>query len=281
MNWNFPSKWKDTVDLNSIIFQKIKILEVLGYPHAANQVFAVRGLLDGAEKTFIIKYKGHVESNIQNEVNVLSQIDADFVPKIVEYDHDFTYLVTEAIEGEKLSTIVGENTNCQSLAYMYKFGRMLATLHDFKGSFGNAPHRRFEDLPNEEYFYKTKLHSIFPYLIANKPANVNKCFVHGDFHYANVLWKNQQISAVLDFELSGIGNKEFDVAWFMILRPGQKFMKSERELKEFLNGYMSTGNCNLEYVKYYMALIYARFIQFGVDEYEDFIRKWYKDNLLT
>ena len=67
----------------------------------------------------------------------------------------------------------------------------------------------------------------------------------------------------------------------MILRPGQKFMKSERELKEFLNGYMSTGNCNLEYVKYYMALIYARFIQFGDDEYEDFIRKWYKDNLLT
>lgn len=57
MNWNFPSKWKDTVDLNSIIFQKIKILEVLGYPHAANQVFAVRGLLDGAEKPLLSSTK--------------------------------------------------------------------------------------------------------------------------------------------------------------------------------------------------------------------------------
>ena len=43
-----------------------------------------------------------------------------------------------------------------------------------------------------------------------------------------ILWNNKKISAVLDWELSGIGNKEFDIAWAIINRPSQKFLKTDK-----------------------------------------------------
>ena len=78
-------------------------------------------------------------------------------------------------------------------------------------------------------------------------------FCYGDFHYANVLWKDHHISAILDFELAGYGSRDFDIAWALFLRPGQKFLKTDEELERFLRGYQKYGDCNVEAVKYYMG----------------------------
>ena len=162
----------------------------------------------------------------------------------------------------------------QSLKYMYEFGKMLAIIHKESGNFLEAPKRRFHNIPDEEYFNDLKLHNVYEYLINNKPNTVNKCFIHGDFHYANILWNEYKISAILDFELSGIGNKEFDIAWSLILRPEQKFMKTQTELDEFLHGYYSENKCNKEFIKYYMILIYSHFISLGNDKYKEYVRNW-------
>ncbi|MBQ8772498.1 MAG: phosphotransferase, partial [Clostridia bacterium] len=100
---------------------------------------------------------------------------------------------------------------------------------------------------------------------------INKCFCHGDFHYANILWQDKQISGILDFELSGIGTKEFDIAWAIILRPGQRFLREPQELDEFLRGYSQHGTYNRQYVNYYMVQIYCWFFAIGNDEYKQLV----------
>jgi Ser/Thr protein kinase RdoA (MazF antagonist) len=95
--------------------------------------------------------------------------------------------------------------------------------------------------------------------------------VHGDFHYANVLWNDKKISGILDFELSGYGNKEFDIAWAIIVRPSQEFLKEQIEIDSFISGYQSIGQCNLEYLEYYMVLIYSWFYELGGPKYKHFV----------
>ena len=89
------------------------------------------------------------------------------------------------------------------------------------------------------------------------------------------------IVAVLDWELSGIGNKEFDIAWAIINRPFQEFLKTNKEINEFLRGYNSFSSCNVKFVKYYMILIYAHFISVDKENltYQEFVRKWLKRNI--
>ena len=93
-----------------------------------------------------------------------------------------------------------------------------------------------------------------------KPLHGETVFCHGDFHYANVLWKDQHISAILDFELAGYGNRDFDIAWALFLRPGQRFLKTDKEQALFIKGYQKHGDCNVDAVKYYMAQCYVYFL---------------------
>ena len=38
-----PDKWRDTVDPFTLPYKKFEPLEILGYPHAGNDVFHVKG----------------------------------------------------------------------------------------------------------------------------------------------------------------------------------------------------------------------------------------------
>ena len=162
-----------------------------------------------------------------------------------------------------MSTIVGDNTELESLDYMYEYGRTLAQLHGLQGKFHEVKDRVFFHIPDIQHFEDLNLMFVYKYLTENRPKEIHKCFCHGDFHYANILWKNGHMSAILDFELSGLGNNEFDIAWALIPRPGQKFLNTTRELELFMKGYRSAGFCDFEYVKYYMVLIYSYFYKFG------------------
>ncbi len=270
-----PAKWRDGIDPVSLPLKNVQILEVLGYPHAANQVFYVRGKEDGKEGYYYLKYAHHADANFKNEVEIMGQLCSPLAPDIVEYDAEmYQYEVTRQIEGRRLSVILADAEADSGIDYMFEYGHTLAKLHLASGAFPNAPHRRFHDLPEFSYFEKIGMTDICHWLIANKPAQVNKCFVHGDFHYANILWKDGHITGILDFELAGMGNREFDIAWSLILRPGQQFMRTEAELQEFIAGYSSVAKCDLTLVRYYMVLIYVRFLNAGDEQYEQFIREW-------
>ena len=42
MNMKHPEKWRDTEDPYSLPYKNFSLLEVIGYPHAGNDVFQVK-----------------------------------------------------------------------------------------------------------------------------------------------------------------------------------------------------------------------------------------------
>jgi len=271
-----PDKWRETIDPFSLPYKSFKPTEILGYPHAGNDVFHARGIYDGKEVRAYIKVARQKGAAIENEVTILSKLHSPIYPTVIDYEFAGTpFSVTLELPGERLSAIVGENETLESLTYMEEYGATLARLHQLHISVEPVKDRRFFHAPPDELLKTLGLEECKG-LFAKPPKDVVQCFCHEDFHYANILWNNHHISGILDFELSGIGNRDFDIAWAMFRRPGQKFMKTEAEQESFLCGYQQVAPCDRAAVKYYMAQCYVYFLQFSGDdtEYCDYVRSW-------
>ena len=241
----FPKKWRETIDPFKLKYNNFTLKEILGYPHAGNDVFYVKGIYKNKEIYAFIKINRQKGADVKNEIEVLNKINLENTPQIIDYDEEKTFRVSIALNGERLSTILGDNSNLESLQYLEKYGRKLGEIHLIDDNFKNVKDRRFFHVPPMSYFEDNNLDlNIYDYLNNNKPEKINYCFCHGDFHYANILWENKNISGVLDFELSGKGNKEFDIAWAIINRPSQRFLIEEAEINEFVEGYRSVNICN-------------------------------------
>ena len=274
-----PKKWKETIDPFSIKFNNFKLIKVLGYPHARNDVFHCVGKCEKKRFKCFIKYASKPDSNISHEVKTLQTLNFEFLPSIVDFDKNGKFIVTREIDGDRLSYILQRKKKENPLNFMFQYGKTLAQIHAVKQKFDKVKHRKFFDIPTIEHLKENNIDFILDYLQNNKPKTVTECFCHGDFHYANILWKNRKIVAVLDWELSGIGNKEFDIAWAIINRPSQKFLKTQEEVDMFIKGYQSENSCNIDYVKYYMILIYSHFISVNKEnkEYQEFVRNYLKE----
>jgi len=273
-----PKKWRETIDPFSIKFKKFKLEKVLGYPHARNDVFYVKGDFDGKMVFAFLKCPKVQEAGIEKEVYFLKKQAIVNAPKLLEYADDFSYVLTKRVTGKRLSQIVGDDEE-KSLEYLEEFGKKLAQLHALEIDCEKAEERKFFSLPSVEFCKENGLEEFRRFLEKRKPNKINYCFCHGDMHYANVLWRGKKISGILDFELSGYGNKEFDIAWAIFRRPGQKFMKTKKEIDLFLKGYKQKGNCDESVVKFYIAQCYMHFYKIGSkdEEYRKYVYNFLKD----
>lgn len=127
-----------------------------------------------------------------------------------------------------------------AIIIMEEYGETLGRVHKLNVSAKPQVDRKFYHRPGEEMLKKLNLQFLSDYF-DRKPLHGETVFCHGDFHYANVLWKDQHISAILDFELAGYGNRDFDIAWALFLRPGQRFLKTDKEQALFIKGYQKHG----------------------------------------
>lgn len=248
-----PDKWRETMDPFSLRFNDFYLEKILGYPHAGNDVFYVRGLgKDGQDTTAFLKVERQKTADIEREISIIEKLDLPFLPTIIDYSFDTPkYVLTKEAKGERLSYILGDNENMESLKYMEAYGELLAQIHNVQMESEPTKPRDFT-LPRE-FYVNNKLEYIEEYLMETKIQDT-KCFIHGDCHYANILWKDYKVSCLLDYELSGYGSREYDLAWALVLRPGQKFLKTEREREIFLKSYSRYHNYSKEAFNYYMVL---------------------------
>ena len=241
-------KWRDSViNIDDIILKNAVINSVVSYPPAGNDVFECKGLVNGKKCNFIIKSERGSFADFENEIKVLDALKNKFlVPKVIESGNvnSHTYIVLSKINGDKLSDIFKEQHNVDKNRYLYTYGKQLAEIHNYVINWAVAKMRNINDVPSKvNYSFDDDWeNSIVNYLIKNKPAIVFDTFIHGDFHYGNILWKNYKITGILDWEYSGLGFKEQDIAWALILRPGQKFMDNLDDYDSFLEGYKSCGS---------------------------------------
>lgn len=280
MYMQHPGRWRETCDPFSLLYHDFQLQEILGYPHAGNDVFHVRGTVGGRETIAYVKVARQKGAAIDNEVQILHQLDAPIFPQVLDYDREQgLFSVTKALPGLRLSNIVGENGAHASLAYMEEYGEALAKLHSLKPVANLQADRRFYHRPSRALLEELDLLWLDNYF-DKEPMQDKPVFCHGDFHYANVLWQEQHISAILDFELAGYGNRDFDIAWALFLRPSQNFLKTHEERTLFLQGYERYGRLNREAVVYYMAQCYVYFLSFCGDDvaYCTYIRDWLQEH---
>jgi len=269
-----PEKWRATIDPFTLSFSVFKLTSILGYSHAGNDIFYVDGIFDGIPCKAFIKVERQKGADILNEAKTIAEIPYCFVPQVLEYsDSSPKYIVTKEAEGERLSIILGGNENLESLKYMKTYGHTHAMFHGLEISCDKVKHRRFFDVPQHDYFSKHGLEQAEEYLLKSVPSGQAECFMHGDFHYANILWVDETISCVLDYELSGIGIKEFDTAWAIFPRPSQRFLKTKQERELFLGGYSELQSFSRCAFDYYFVLIACYFYSMGDVGYQSEVKK--------
>ncbi len=275
-----PDKWRETIDPYVIPSSIFEIIEILGYPHAGNDVFHVKGISNNICYRAYIKFERQKGADICNEIRTILSIPYDFKPNIIAYSQEEpVYIITEESFGERLSTIVGDNENMLSLEYMKRYGNALAMIHELDVQCDAVKHRRFFDIPRKDYFEKHGLQFVEGFLHEASHEGHTECFVHGDFHYANILWNGMEISAVLDYELSGYGVREFDIAWAVFLRPSQKFLKTYNEIELFLEGYSQLQKFSRGAFYYYYVLIACHFYSLGDDAYKETVMRLINESI--
>ncbi len=230
-----PAKWRETVDLMSLCLAPFRVKEILGYPHAGNDVFYVSGWDGERPCRAFVKVERQKGADVMNEAAMLRRLSLPYLPRVLAVGEQTPrFLVTEEMPGDRLSVIVGDNADGQSGRYMAAYGAMLAGIHGLSVPCEPVRERRFFHFPEPT---DPALAALRAWAERRRPAEDPQCFVHGDCHYANVLWQNGRVSAVLDWELSGWGSQAFDMAWAVVTRPGQRFLTTMGELERFLRGY--------------------------------------------
>ena len=274
-----PGKWRDTCDPFALKYSAFRPTKILGYPHAGNDVFHAEGFFEGRAVRAYIKAARHAGAAIRNEAELLGRLEMDSIPRLIDAGFgDTPFSVTLELPGRRLSAIVGENADMASLGYMEAYGAALARIHAMQPQARPMADRKFFHAPPDALPEKLELAHMKAYF-AEAPQPGDIVFCHGDFHYANLLWKDGCISGILDFELAGYSGRNRDIAWALILRPGQKFLKTEAERQLFLRGY---GSCDVQAVRRWMARFYVYFLEFsaGDAEYCAFVRSWLRENCI-
>lgn len=275
-----PAKWRETCDPFSLACHHFETIEILGHPHARNDVFHVRGRWQGEECDAFIKAARHPDSAIDKEVALLSQLDDLRLPRVLDSGSEpIPFSVTKAMPGERLSVLLSDDRGNASRAYLREYGRTLAQLHSLSPDAPPQTDRRFRHQIPDALLEQLGLSHLKPFFAA-PPETHTTVFCHGDFHYANVLWQSGHVSAILDLELAGYGDRDFDIAWALFLRPGQRFLNTHEEEELFLQGYLELGRCDPCAVRYYMAQCYVYFLEFrsNGDDYCRYIRAWLNRN---
>ena len=259
-------KTKDKTKPSKIAFKKIKVIKALDYMPAGNDVARTIINYQGSIIPAFIKVERSKYADFETEIKHLNIITKhglyNKTPLIYESGmfNDKRYIALEALMGRSLNEILkGKNKNKND--YLFKYGKELALIHQISVTgFDLAFERPINTIPSEEN-YNLKEPVVKKYLkyLENMPQINHDTFIHGDFHYANILWRNGNISGVIDWEYSGAGFKEQDIAWALILRLGQKFMINVKDMHMFLKGYLTSEDYNEEALRWCLINGYLHF----------------------
>lgn len=254
-------KWRELcINPFAIPYKSIILVKIFSYPPAGNDVIECDCITKSKLKRVFMKIERSKMADFEIEFKHLKILQNERyynkAPNVYEYGifNGRKYLILEKKSGERLSNIFSHTS--RKYNYLFNYGMELAKIHDIPvNRFFNAKIRKINDYPKCTD-YKNIDNFIKPYICylkENKPLLESNTFVHGDFHYANVLWKNGKVSGVIDFEYSGRGVKEQDIAWCCVKRPGQNFMDNIHDINSFLNGYLTIGA--FDKIKFYWCLI--------------------------
>lgn len=104
------------------------------------------------------------------------------------------------------------------------------------------------------------------WLEENRPAVARAGILHGDFHFANVMFRNDgpELAAVVDWELSTVGDPLLDLGWLLATWPedgqelgatvGVKPFEGFPSAAELVAGYAGASDRDLSAISWYAVL---------------------------
>lgn len=257
-----PGYWRQTIEPFSLPFHTFTPLEILGYPHAGNDVFHILGRYRGKTVRAYLKVARQKGADIPREVALLTQTAIPLAPQVLDYGLDGTaFILTGELPGQRLSVLLRQQHDMALEPCLRAWGQALSRIHKLTPPSPPVADRRFFHPPTEEACQSLGLSHLTQFF-SHPLVGSTRCFCHGDFHYANILWQDSRISGILDFELSGYGDRDFDLAWAMFPRPGQEFLRTRREQMLFLAGYGEEGQYDLRAINHYLVQIGTWFLRF-------------------
>ncbi len=260
--------WRETCDPYALPMTAYRIGRVLDYPHGGNDVFHVTGVCGRRPCAGYVKAERQAGADVRNEIELLRVLAYDKKPRLLDWSlTEPVFDVTEECSGRRLSALLQEAPPGAALGYMEPYGAELARIHGLDMPWRPVKHRRFFDRPGPEHIRKYGLTDLAALLDGCPPAGESCCFIHGDFHYANILWQDGAVSAVLDWELAGTGVREFDMAWAVLLRPGQMFLNTPEQVRAFLAGYGARQDFSRPAFVHYYILTALHFAALGDERY--------------
>ena len=241
--------------MRKIHFKNIELLKVNKYYFSKSETVEASALYENKKVPVIIKVQRFNKNDITKEINILTKLnemDLPFkVPKIYEVGkiNNKNYYVCEKIKGDNLNYIIRKNFYYR-YNYLFEYGKSLAIKQKKQ-----KPH-----LLQKKQTKKNKINDSKINNFKKEEVKGTISFVHGDYHFGNVLWQGKRVSGIIDFEYAGIGIKEKDIAFALALKPKMLFMDNLLDIEAFLNGYKNISNYNIDDLIYYYNL-------FLLDEY--------------
>ncbi|MDO4376146.1 MAG: phosphotransferase [bacterium] len=242
--------------MRKIDFKNIKLIRVNKYYFSKSETIEASVVYNNKKVPAIIKVERFSKNDLTKEIDILSRLNEEDlirVPKIYETGNinGKNYYVCEKIKGDNLNFIIRKNFYYR-YNYLFEYGKSLALLHLISCDGMPLAKKR-----NINIISDSKINGFIP---SERKNLGSTSFVHGDYHFGNVLWQGKKISGIIDFEYSGVGIKEEDIAFALAIKPKMIFMDNILDIEAFLNGYKSVSNYDGDALKYY----YKRYL---LDEY--------------
>ncbi len=259
-----------------IPFARIRFKRILDYYPAGNDVMLC---LDESGRRFVLKLARHSDADFGNHARIagaLPELGMTRIQEVIEHGilGGVEYLALSHACGYRISQ-EPERYDRDRKKHCARFGANLANIHGIELDAPAVRARKFHTPPPiGETLAAGQLVS---WLRSNEPSAADACFIHGDHHNANVLWTDGDISCVLDWELAGRGDREFDLAWAIVARPGQAVFTSREEEDDILEGYSRIRAFDPGRYRYFKALILSHFAKFG--DRDRRYREWMTDEL--
>lgn len=175
---------------------------------------------------------GHGPMGMTREAEAIAAAHAAGVPvpRVVDYADDgealgAPYLIADHIDGETIPRkILRDNRYADARTSMAsELGRTLAGIHSIP--LGSVPALRSAPTADLDHLRTLYLDLDTPsavteialaWLAAHQPEPVGEAVVHGDFRNGNLIVDEGGLAAVLDWELTHIGDPREDLGWLLV-----------------------------------------------------------------
>ena len=222
---------------------------------------------------------GQIETNLAHEFDILSQLSGTGMraPRPLALDTRAKYLdvptiVLELLPGQgSAGGFLNMPETSQGLEILTDLARQTALLHSVSESWVDpgTPSARYElalgQLDHWEQAFDVArrgplpaLSSVFGWLRAHLPVPERIAIVHGDLRPGNFLYVDAQVSAILDWEMSHLGDPVEDLAWmYCRLWSPTRFMSAD----DFLDVYAQSAGALAppDVFRYYQVFCEAKF----------------------